>query len=289
MAGRHRFSASASKSTSGSTSAQLARYAALLLLVALTIGPFLWLLSTSLKSPSENIYAFPPQLLPASPTMANYVKVFESQPFFSYLLNSAAVAALAVFFNVLLSALAAYPLARMPFAGRGLIFAALLATMMVPFQLLLIPVYELAVALRLQNTSLGLVLPHACTAFGIFFLRQAFMSVPRALEEVALIEGVSRLRIWWFVMLPLLKPALATLAVFSFVGVWGDFLWPLVLTDDPARFTLPLGVNRLASTFSMDWRLVAAGAVFSILPILLMFTFSQRFFIEGAMKGAVKG
>lgn len=267
----------------------LARYAALLCLVALTIGPFLWLLSTSLKSSSENIYAFPPQWWPQQATLGNYVKVFQSQPFFSYLLNSGAVAVLAVGLNLLLASLAAYPLARMDFRGRGFVFAVLLATMMVPFQLLMIPVYELAVALGLQNTTLGLVLPHACTAFGIFFMRQAFLSVPRALEEVALIEGVKRLQLWWFVMLPLVKPSLATLAVFSFVAVWGDFLWPLVLIDDPDRFTLPLGVNRLAATFSMDWRLVAAGAVFSILPILAVFVFSQRFFIEGAMKGAVKG
>ena len=265
------------------------RYALLVLMVLLTVGPFLWLLSTSLKSPRENIYAFPPALWPHDATLANYFKVFESQPFFSYLMNSLAVAALAVALNLLLASLAAYPLARMDFRGRGFVFGVLLATMMVPFQLLMIPVYELAVALRLQNTTLGLVLPHACTAFGIFFMRQAFLSVPRALEEVALIEGVGRLQLWWHVMLPLVKPSLATLAVFSFVAVWGDFLWPLVLIDDPARFTLPLGVNRLAATFSMDWRLVAAGAVFSILPILAVFVFSQRFFIEGAMKGAVKG
>ena len=265
------------------------RYAALLLLVGLTVGPFLWLLSTSLKGAGENIYAFPPSLLPREPTLANYAKVFESQPFFTYLLNSCLVAALSVASNLLLASLAAYPLARMDFRGRGLVFGTLLATMMVPFQLLMIPVYELALALGLHNSTAGLVLPHACTAFGIFFMRQAFLSVPKALEEVALIEGVNRLRIWWFVMLPLVRPSLATLAVVSFIAVWGDFLWPLIITDDPAHFTLPLGVNRLASTFSMDWRLVAAGAVFSILPILAVFSFSQRFFIEGAMKGAVKG
>ena len=265
------------------------RYAALLLLVGLTVGPFLWLLSTSLKGAGENIYAFPPSLLPREPTLSNYIKVFESQPFFTYLLNSSLVAGLSVASNLLLASLAAYPLARMDFRGRGLVFGTLLATMMVPFQLLMIPVYELALALGLHNSTAGLVLPHACTAFGIFFMRQAFLSVPRALEEVALIEGVSRLRIWWHVMLPLVRPSLATLAVFSFIAVWGDFLWPLIITDDPAHFTLPLGVNRLASTFSMDWRLVAAGAVFSILPILAVFGFSQRFFIEGAMKGAVKG
>ncbi len=265
------------------------RYAALLLLVGLTVGPFLWLLSTSLKGAGENIYSFPPSLLPREPTLANYVKVFESQPFFTYLLNSSLVAALSVASNLALASLAAYPLARMDFRGRGLVFGTLLATMMVPFQLLMIPVYELALALGLHNSTAGLVLPHACTAFGIFFMRQAFLSIPRALEEVALIEGVSRLRIGWFVMLPLVRPSLATLAVFSLIAVWGDFLWPLIFTDDPAHFTLPLGVNRLASTFSMDWRLVAAGAVFSILPILAVFSFSQRFFIEGAMKGAVKG
>jgi putative chitobiose transport system permease protein len=265
------------------------RYAALALMLLLTLGPFLWLLSTSLKGAGENIYAFPPSLLPQAPTLANYAQVLTTQPFGTYLLNSLWVAALAVVFNVLLASLAAYPLARMPFKGRGLVFGVLLATMMVPFQLLMIPVYELAVALRLQNTSLGLVLPHLCTGFGIFFMRQAFLSVPPALEEVALLEGVGRLQLWWHVMLPLVRPSLATLAVFSFVAVWGDFLWPLVLTDDPAKFTLPLGVNRLASTFSMDWRLVAAGAVFSLLPILVVFVFSQRFFIEGAMKGAVKG
>ena len=265
------------------------RMAALTLLIGLTVGPFLWLLSTSLKGAGENIYAFPPNLLPQEPTLSNYVKVFESQPFGTYLRNSVVVALISVTANLLLASLAAYPLARMDFRGRGIVFGVLLATMMVPFQLLMIPVYELALALGLHNTTVGLVLPHACTAFGIFFMRQAFMSVPRALEEVALIEGVSRLRIWWFVMLPLVRPSLATLAVFSFVAVWGDFLWPLIITDDPAYFTLPLGVNRLASTFSMDWRLVAAGAVFSIIPILLVFTFSQRYFIEGAMKGAVKG
>ena len=170
-----------------------------------------------------------------------------------------------------------------------MLFIVLLSSMMIPFQLLMIPVYELAISLGLQNTYLGLVLPHACTAFGIFFMRQAFLSVPAAIEEAAIMDGVSRLRIWWFVMLPLVKPSLATLAVFSFIAVWGDFLWPLIIIDQPSLFTLPLGVNRLASTFSLDWRLVAAGAVFSIIPILLFFTFTQRYFIEGAMKGAVKG
>lgn len=267
----------------------LLRYLAILIVLLFTVGPFLWLLSTSLKSADENIFAYPPVLIPQSPTLDNFFRVIDSQPFFTYLKNSALVAALAVSLNLLLASLAAYPLARIPFKGRSVLFIVLLSSMMIPFQLLMIPVYELAISLGLQNTYLGLVLPHACTAFGIFFMRQAFLSVPVAIEEAAIMDGVSRLRIWWFVMLPLVKPSLATLAVFSFIAVWGDFLWPLIIIDQPALFTLPLGVNRLASTFSLDWRLVAAGAVFSIVPILLFFTFTQRFFIEGAMKGAVKG
>ncbi|MFN8987688.1 MAG: carbohydrate ABC transporter permease [Burkholderiales bacterium] len=267
----------------------LLRYLAILIVLLFTVGPFLWLLSTSLKSADENIFAYPPVLIPQSPTLDNFFRVIDSQPFFTYLKNSALVAVLSVALNLLLASLAAYPLARIPFKGRSVLFIVLLSSMMIPFQLLMIPVYELAVSLGLQNTYLGLVLPHACTAFGIFFMRQAFLSVPVAIEEAAIMDGVSRLRIWWFVMLPLIKPSLATLAVFSFIAVWGDFLWPLIIIDQPSLFTLPLGVNRLASTFSLDWRLVAAGAVFSIVPILLFFTFTQRFFIEGAMKGAVKG
>lgn len=265
------------------------RYAALTLAVFFTIGPFLWLLSTSLKSAGENIFSYPPSFIPQTMTFDNFSRVLASQPFFTYLFNSALVAALSVFLNLLLSSLAAYPLARMPFKGRGFTFGVLLASMMLPFQLLMIPVYELAVFLGLQNTYLGLVLPHACTAFGIFFMRQAFLAIPRAIEEAAIMEGVGRLKIWLYVFLPLVKPSLATLAVFSFIASWGDFLWPLIIIDQPALFTLPLGVNRLAATFSLDWRLVAAGAIFSIVPILIFFTFTQRYFIEGAMKGAVKG
>ena len=265
------------------------RYAGLSAVALLTTGPFLWLLATSLKGANEAVMGPQASLWPQQPTLEHYAAVMATQPFALYLFNSVIVAAMAVLANVTLSSLAAYPLARMDFAGRRWVFGVLLATMMVPIQLLMIPLYELAVALGLRNSALGLVLPHACTAFGIFFMRQAFLSVPRALEEVALVEGVSRLRIWWHVMLPMVRPALATLAIFTFVGAWGDFLWPLVLMDEPSRYTLPLGVNRLAGTFSMDWRLVAAGAVFSILPILAVYAVGQRWLIAGVMKGAVKG
>lgn len=267
---------------------KLLHYAALVTWALVTIGPFLWLLSTALKGPGENLFANPPQLLPAEPTLQNFARVLDSQPMFSYLGNSLQVALLAVLCNCCFASLAGYALARIPFRAKPLVFAALLASMMLPFQLLMIPVYQLALSLGLRNSLLGLVLPHACTAFGVFLMRQAFDAIPKSLEEVAVMEGVGRFRIWAFVCLPLVRPQLATLAVFSFIAAWGDFLWPLILNDDPSVFTLPLGVNRLAGLFSLDWRLVAAGAVFSLIPVMLVFAFSQRFFIEGALKGAVK-
>ena len=267
----------------------LLRYAVLIAVAAVFIGPFAWLLSTAMKSGSENIFQYPPQFLPEQPTFNNFVRVFQALPFFSYFINSVFVAVIAVSCNLVFCSLAAYPLARMSFAGKNAIFLVLISTMMLPFQLLMIPLYGIAVALGLNNSFLGLIIPHACTAFGIFLMRQAFLAIPRQLEESARIEGVSRFRIWRHVMLPLVKPALATLAVFTFVGVWGDFLWPLVIMDDQAGFTLPLGVNKLAGAFGKDWRLVAAGAILSIIPTIAVFLFAQRFFISGALGGAVKG
>jgi putative chitobiose transport system permease protein len=263
-------------------------YLALIAWAAVTIGPFLWLLSTALKGAGENLFASPPQWIPAEPTLENFRRVLDSQPMFRYLGNSLQVAVIAVVLNCCFASMAGYALARIDFRAKPIVFAALLASMMLPFQLLMIPVYQLALQLGVRNTLLGLVLPHACTAFGVLLMRQAFDAIPKSLEEVAVMEGVSRFRIWAFVCMPLVRPQLATLAVFTFIAAWGDFLWPLILNDEPAVFTLPLGVNRLAGLFSLDWRLVAAGAVFSLLPVLAVYAWAQKFFIEGALKGAVK-
>ena len=208
---------------------------------------------------------------------------------FRYFINSLFIAVIAVFCNLVFCSLAAYPLARMPFAGKNAVFLILISTMMLPFQLLMIPLFKIAVMLGLKNSFLGLIIPHACTAFGIFLVRQAFLGIPYQLEESARVEGINRFQIWWFVMLPLIRPALATLAVFTFIGVWGDFLWPLIIMDDQSKFTLPLGVNKLAGAFGKDWRLVAAGAILSVIPTIVIFIFTQRFFISGALRGAVKG
>lgn len=263
-----------------------------LLLIAITlfmIGPFLWLLSTALKSASENIFQYPPKLLPEEPTFSNFGKVMDVFPFWRYLLNSTVVSGLTVILNVLFCSLAAYPLARMNFKGKNTVFILILSTMMIPFQLLMIPVYILSLNLGLQNTYLGMVLPHVTTAFGVFLMRQAFMTVPYELDESARMDGANSFQIWWKVLMPLVKPSLVTLTIFTFVSAWGDFLWPLIIVNDQNMFTLPLGLNMLSGTFTSDWRLIAAGAIISMIPVIVIFLLLQRFFIGGAMKGAIKG
>lgn len=251
--------------------------------------PLLWLVSTALKSPSENIFQSPPQLLPSQPTLQNFATVWQSNPFGQYLFNSTVVAVLTVGLNLLFCSLAAYPLARLDFRGKDVIFAVVVSTIMIPFQIVMIPLYILTVQLGLRNTYLGIILPAIASAFGIFLLRQAFQGVPKELEEAARMDGCSELGLWWHIMLPAIRPALVTLAIFVFIGSWSDFLWPLIVTDRPEYYTLPLGVATLASTFSLDWRLIAAGSVISIAPVLLFFLLMQRYIVPTDTGSGVKG
>jgi len=261
----------------------------LLLLALVVLLPLLWLVSTSLKGPAENIFTSPPALLPSQPSLAAYGQLFAANPMLTYLRNSALVSALAVLANLLFCSLAAYPLARLRFRGRGLVLALVVATILIPFQVVMIPLYLLMVQLGLRNSLWALILPQAATAFGIFLLRQSFLGVPVELEEAARIDGCSPLGEWWNVMIPAARSDLITLAMFVFIGSWSDFLWPLIILDDPGLYTLPLGLQQLASSFSLDWRLVAAGSVVSILPVLLLFILLQRFILPNASGDAVKG
>jgi len=263
--------------------------AALLLVAVLLLLPLLWLVSTSLKGPAENIFTSPPALLPAQPSLEAYGRLFAANPMGTYLLNSTIVSALAVVANLLFCSLAAYPLARMSFRGRGLVLALVVATILIPFQVVMIPLYLLMVQIGLRNSLWALIVPQAATAFGIFLLRQSFLAVPVELEEAARIDGCTRIGEWWNVMLPAARADLITLAMFVFIGTWSDFLWPLIILDDPTLYTLPLGLQQLASSFSLDWRLVAAGSVVSILPVLLLFVLLQRYILPSASGDAVKG
>ena len=263
-------------------------YLFMLLLALVSAGPFLWLLSTALKGPEENLFTYPPRFIPRNITLGNFAHVFAGIPFPRYLMNSLFTAGISVALNLGIAGTAAYPLARMAFPGKKLIFMAILSTMMIPFQVTMIPIFIFVTRLGLKNSYAGLVLPTAVTAFGIFLIRQAFLVIPRSLEEAALIDGSRSWTVFSRILIPLAKPSLAVLAIFSFLNSWGNFLWPMLILDRKKKFTLPLGLQDLQGTFTNDWRLIAAGTVVSVLPVLTVFLFAQKYFVQGAWAGAVK-
>jgi putative chitobiose transport system permease protein len=270
-------------------------YLALTLLLVLAVGPFLWLLSTALKSDGENLFQYPPQFIPEEPTLANFIDIFNKVPMASYFFNSIVVTLLTVFFNLLFSVLAAYPLARMQFKGQKAILMLILSTMMIPFQVIMVPLYFIMLKLHLTDASgiaqgwIGLVIPFAVSGFGIFFVRQALVTLPKDLEESAVLDGCNSADILFRVLLPLIQPTLATLAVFTFMATWGEFLWPSIILNEPGHFTLPVGLVQLQGAFSANWRLIAAGTLLSTLPVLVFFIVLQKYFVAGALSGSVKG
>lgn len=267
----------------------------LIIISLLSIFPFIWLISTSLKGAGENIFAYPPTIIPTDFTLQNYLGVWQKVDFMAYFWNSMIVAGATVILNLILSSLAAYPLARMKFAGKKFTFFAILATIMIPFQAIMLPVYLITIKLNMMDTVnnfmgyLGLVMPFAVSAFGIFLMRQAFLAIPKEMEEAAIVDGCNVFQVFWRVILPMVKPSLAVLAIFTFIGSWGEFLWPSIVLTKEAMYTLPVGVNNLQGMFSSNWRFIAAGSILSTIPILIFFLAMQKYFISGENEGAVKG
>ena len=261
----------------------------------LSIFPFIWLLSTSLKGAGENIFAYPPTIIPKDFTWANYVGVWHRVDLMKYFINSMIVAGGTVLLNLILSSLAGYPLARMEFKGKKITFFAILATIMVPFQAIMLPVYLITLKLHLVDSYsdtmgfIGLIMPFAVSAFGIFLMRQAFLTIPREMEEAAIVDGCNAFQVFWKVLLPMVKPSIAVLAIFTFIGSWGEFLWPSIVLTKESMYTLPVGVNNLQGMFSSNWRYIAAGSVISTIPIIIFFLAMQKYFISGENDGAVKG
>ena len=261
----------------------------------LSIFPFIWLISTSLKGNAENIFAYPPQLIPTDFTWANYTGVWKRVDFIAYFINSMIVAGGTVILNLLLSALAGYPLARMEFKGKKIVFFAVLATIMIPFQAIMLPVYLITIKLHMMDSVnnfagfMGLIMPFAVNAFGIFLMRQAFLGIQREMEEDAIVDGCNVLQLFFKILLPMVKPSLAVLAIFTFIGSWGEFLWPSIVLTKEAMYTLPVGINNLQGMFSSNWRFIAAGSILATIPIIIFFLALQRYFISGENEGAVKG
>lgn len=267
---------------------RLILYLLLLLIGILLLAPFAWLLSTALKSESADLFAYPPQWIPRPVVWSNFVKAWNILPFARYIFNTFFIAITTVLLNLFFCSLTGFALARMRFPGRQTILYAVLATAMIPFQVLLIPLFIVTLKLGLVDSYAGVILPVAVNAFGIFLLRQAFSTIPSELEDAARIDGCGDFAIYARIMMPLIKPALATQAAFVFVAQWNDFLWPLVVLKSRELYTLQLGLASLQGVFGVNWRYISAASVIALVPTVLFFLFTQRFFVQGISAGAVK-
>jgi multiple sugar transport system permease protein len=276
--------------SSSRSGGRVATYLWLGLLGVLFVAPLLWMLSTSLKSPNE-MASQGLDLLPNAPTLEAYERILgqPQTPVFTWFVNSLAAATLQTVLILVTASLAAYALARMEFPGRRLMTGLVLVTLFVPPISLVIPNYVIVAGFGWLDSLTAVVVPGAAGAFGVFFLRQFFLSLPRELEEAALIDGASRLRVFVQVILPLSKPALATLALLSFLTNWNDFLWPLYVLFSPERMTLQPGLSTLQSAYQTDYATIMAGGVVASLPVLLLFLATQRFVVEGVSRSGLKG
>lgn len=260
------------------------------LLGTLYLGPFLWMVSSSLKGPEE-IYAFPPDFIPNTLRWSNYLEAWNRVPFGRFFLNSALVTVATTLGVILTSSLGGYSFARLRYPGRDKILLVYLGTMMIPFPVLMIPAYILMRRLSLVDTLWGLIIPGWFSAWGTFLMRQYMLTLPREVEEAARVDGASFLQIYWRIILPLSTPVIATLGIFTFLGAWNDFLWPLIMISSIDKKTVPLGLVMFQSQIPMKtpWHLVMAAATFSMLPVLIIFVLGQKYYVRGIALSGLKG
>ncbi len=250
--------------------------------------PLVWMLSTSLMNDLE-VYQFPPRFVPSTFRWSNFIEAMTLQPFGRYFLNSFIVAGASVLGQLLFCSMAAYAFARIPFRGRDKIFALYLGTMMIPAMVTIIPAFLIIALFGWMNTYWALFTPSLCSVWGIFLLRQFFRTIPRDFEDAARIDGASDWTIYWRIILPLSKPALATLAIFAFLGSWKDFLWPLIVTNRMEMRTVEVGIATFSSLFQTDWPHQMAAAVVVMFPVIVAFIALQRYFVRGVTLTGIKG
>ncbi|MEU2433780.1 carbohydrate ABC transporter permease [Streptomyces sp. NPDC007861] len=265
------------------------RYTALVLMFVVLVGPFVWQLSLSFKGVGDDLYTRPPQLVPSDPTLGNYAEVTRLVPVLRYLLNSTTVALISVAANVIGATCAGFALARLRFRGRGAALSVFVVALLVPAEIIVVAQFLLMRSMGLNDTLLGVALPTAVAALNVLLMRNAFLAVPAALEEASLIDGANVRQRFLRICLPQVKGAMTVVAIFAFVGSWNDFLWPLIVLSDQDKYTLTVGLNALRGTFFDDPRIVAAGTVIAVVPILVFFFVLQRFFFKGVEEGGVKG
>jgi ABC-type glycerol-3-phosphate transport system permease component len=264
-----------------------------LYLLILTVGalvmviPFLWTLSTALK-PLGQALDFPPEWIPHPALWSNFIQTWITVPMGTWFLNSTVVAVVVVIANLMLDSLAGYALARINFRGRSFLFFAIISMLMIPFQAIMLPVYIVLRDLGLLNSYMGMILPQAVSAMGVFLMRQAFLNVPAEVEESAIIDGASRWRLFWQISLPMVEPSLLTLALIVFMGAWNNFLLPLLVANNPNFWTLPLGMVMFQQQYYTNWPYLMAAAVMATIPITILFLVFQRWFIQGIATTGLK-
>jgi multiple sugar transport system permease protein len=262
-------------------------YIVLSVAALIALVPFLYVVSTSLKE-TVALFHYPPEWIPRQPTISNYTNIFKDYPFLRWTLNSFVVASSVTAIKVVIDSMAGYAFAKMSFPGRNVLFLLVLITLMVPFSATLLPLFIIVRELHMTNSYWGLILPPLASPIGIFMMRQFVESLPNDLEHSARLDGCSEFQVYRRIVLPMIRPGIIVLAVFTFMTQWTSYLWPLVIGTHEEMFTLTVGIQSLRSQFTMNWGIMSAGAVLSMLPLVLVFIFLQRYFIAGSIAGALK-
>ncbi len=263
-------------------------YLVIIIGAIISLFPFFWMIATAVKKLPE-VFAFPPIIWPTEPQWDNFYKVMTTVPFFRYFFNTLYIGIMVTMGQVIICSMAAYAFARLKFPGRDKLFFLYLGTMMIPGQVTMIPAFILMKWFGWINTHYALIIPGLAAPFGTFLLRQFFLSIPYELEEAAILDGASRFGIYSKIILPLSKPALATLGVFTFLANWNSFIWPLVTINSDRLKPLPVGLASLQSLYLTNWPILMAGAVLSLVPIIILFMFTQKYFVEAITLTGIKG
>jgi ABC-type glycerol-3-phosphate transport system permease component len=262
-------------------------YVLLAIACVVAVGPYIYLISTSLKK-TTYLYTYPPRWFSWPPDLSNYQTLLTQYPFLRWALNTLIVAGAVTAIKVMIDSLAGYAFARLRFPGKEIIFIIMLASMMIPFAAMLIPLYLMVRSLGIQNTYWALILPPLASPIGIFMMRQFVEGLPAELTSAARVDRCSEFGVYWHIMLPLMRPGLVVLGIYTFMTQWTSFLWPLVITTSNDMMVLTVGVQSIKTIYTVDWGLISAGSVLMMIPITVVFILLQRYFIAASIAGAIK-
>ena len=263
-------------------------YVVLIALALVMLVPFVWMLSASFKL-DKDVFIFPIEWIPKNPRWQNYVDIWSRIPLLTFVLNTVKLTLIVTFLQLLTSSFAAYAFAKLDFKGKDLLFLAYIATIAVPWQVYMVPQFMMMRSMGLADTHLAIIFLQAFSAFGVFMMKQFYEGIPTELCEAARIDGMTEYQIWYRIMLPLSKPSLSTLTIFTFVNTWNDFLGPLIYLTTESKKTLQLGLRMFISQFGSEYGLTMAASVLSLIPVLIVFLSLQKYFVEGVAASGVKG